>query len=81
MLVEIKEEALDDLYRKLIVEDWKLIKVEIRDLKRKENLIPCQKEDLVNLKKLRKAYEKVIRYHYTRDEALEIIGKPEKNSV
>lgn len=81
MLVEIKEEALDDLYRKMIVEDWSLIKVEIRDLKRKENLIPCQKEDLVNLKKLKKAYEKIIRYHYTRDEALEIIGKPEKNSV
>ena len=78
MLVEIKEEALDDLYRKMIVEDWRLVKQEIKSLKKYENLPPHRQEDLKYSKKLKKAYERIIRYHYTRDEALEIIGKPEK---
>jgi hypothetical protein len=78
MLVELKQDALDDLYRKMIVEDWKLIKYEIKSLKGKENLPPHRQEDLDNIKKLKKAYERIIRYHYTREEALEIIGKPEK---
>ena len=78
MLIELKEDTVDEMFRKMIVEDWKRVKQEIRRLKEHDSLLPFQREDLEYNKKIKKAYERIIRYNHTHDEAEEIIGKKEK---
>lgn len=75
MLINIKDETLDDMFRAVLVADWMRVKQEVKELKEKEHLLPHQQEDLAYSKKIKKAYERIIRYVYTHDEAEEIIGK------
>ena len=75
MLVEIDQQTLDDMFKKVLVEDWKSIKREIKDLKSREVLLDHHKEDLKYTKKNKKAYERLIRYTHTHDESEEILGR------
>ena len=78
MLIDIDPETLDDIVRKVLVEDWKRVRHEVRSLKNKETLLPHHEEDLKDMKKVKKAYETLIRYTHKHDEAFEILGKREK---
>lgn len=78
MLIDLKQETADDIFKKILIEDWSRLKQEVKEYKENENLLPHQQEDFNYSKKLKKAYERIIRYICTSDEADEIIGKKEK---
>lgn len=79
--------AMDEIFNAILVEDWKSVKLECKRMKnRLENDQPnpyteTLKRDLKHEKKIRKAYETLIRYCFNASEAEEIIGKKEKSSV
>lgn len=74
MKIEIDTEFCDQLFKQILVEDWKLVKMELNRLKSIENPLSHHLEDLKIQKKLKKAYETIIRYTHSYDEANEIVG-------
>ena len=79
MLVELRSEVFDDLFKKILIEDWKNVKSEIKRLKRLENRTrDGYEQELKFHKKLKKSYEYIIKYTHSYEEAEEIIGKKEK---
>jgi hypothetical protein len=81
MKLEIESDAFDDLFKAILIDDWKKVKGEGMRLRSSENLYPNQKDEIKYNKKLRKAYERIIRYVCTYYEAEEILGKKEKPFV
>jgi len=75
MIVEIDQETLDRVFRQNLVEDLKRVQQDIDRLKVKETLPLHLEEDLRYNKKIKKAYELLIRYNFSYDEAVEILGK------
>ncbi len=79
--------AMDEIFNAILVEDWRIIKEECKRQKQRiKNDQPnaytsVLKEDLKHDKKVRKAYETIIRYSFSESEAKEILGKKEKSSV
>lgn len=75
-------EALDQIFNAILVEDWRNVRDECKRLKKrikdeKENPAwthACE-EDLVYNKKVRKAYETVIRYCLSYEQANELLGE------
>lgn len=78
MKIEIDITAFDEIFKAIIVEDWQNTKKECDRLKAIENKFTHHKEDLKYQKKLKKAYERIIKYAFTAMEAEEILGKKEK---
>jgi len=78
MKIEIDHEAFDGIFKAILVDDLRAIKEEIKRLKGIETPYQHHKEDLKDQKKLKKAYERLIRYTHTAMEAEEILGKKEK---
>ena len=71
-------EALDEVFNAILVEDWNNVKDEYKNLKRKakvEPLPPFLQEDLVYTKKVKKAYETLIRYCLPYGRAKELLGE------
>ena len=76
--------AMDEIFNAILLDDWRIVKEECKRTKErlkesqfKENL----KRDLKHDKKVKKAYETIIRYCFSASEAEEILGKKEKSSV
>ena len=77
MKIEIDCEAFDDIFKAILIKDWENVKGECRRLKSKETKYICDEDELKYNKKLKKSYERIIRYVCSHQEAEEIIGKRE----
>jgi len=80
MKIEIDIDAFDDIFKAIIIDDWTNAKSEVNRLKSIDNPQRHHKEDLKYYKKLKKAYERIIRYTHASMEAEEILGKKEKHN-
>lgn len=81
MKIEIDSEAFDDIFKAILVDDWSNINKEIKRLKDIDSPYKHHVEDLKYQRKLKKAYERLIRYTHASYEAEEILGKREKQNV
>jgi hypothetical protein len=85
MLVDLDLESVEKIYLHNLIEDWQHVKRELKEYKGKETLLPHQKEDFKYLKKMKKAYEHIIRYSHCEADSEEILGpkkkKKEKSSA
>lgn len=80
MKIEIDVDAFDDIFKAILIKDWENVKGECRRLKSIESSFTGHKEEIKYNKKLKKSYERIIRYVCSYTEAEEILGKKE-NSV
>ena len=77
MKVNLNYEAVDGIFKSVLVDDWKSIKaelIEMKALKKQVQLPPHRLEDYKHQKKLKKAYEALIRYYFWSGEAESIIA-------
>ena len=81
MLVEIDQETLDRVFRQTLVEDLKRIQDEIDRLKSRETLPSHLEQDLRYNKKMKKACELLIRYNFSYEEVVEILGKKKVDKI
>ena len=66
--VELTSDAVDSIFRSVMIQDYKNLKSDIRNLKdSKENLKPYQKEDLKANKRYKKAMEILLEYYVGAD--------------
>jgi hypothetical protein len=64
MKVELSSDAVDSIFRSVLIQDYKGLKDDIRRLKdKKPNLQAYQKEDLKANKKYKKAMEVMLEYY------------------
>lgn len=75
MEVKLNYEAVEEIFKSTLVEDYESLKKDIKTLKRKETLLPHQEIDLKSYKKTKKAYARVISYVFTHEEARAVLGK------
>jgi rRNA-processing protein FCF1 len=75
-------DALDEILNALVIEDWQTVKDEVKRLKRRlkdENINVSYKktleEDLKFNKKVKKAYETILRYCLPYERAKELLGE------
>lgn len=78
MKIEIETDAFDDIFKAILIDDWKKVKEEGKRLNSSEITFSTHEDEIKYNKKLRKAYERIIRYVCTYYEAEEILGKKEK---
>ena len=70
-----------DIVRKVIVDDWESVKIDIKNLKhvaKQRDLEPFEKQDLEDWKRIKKALEALIRYYYTYEDYTKILSKVKK---
>jgi hypothetical protein len=72
-IVKLGYQQRENIFKKMLLEDWDILSKDIRNYKRNELLPPHQKEDLKSWKKYRKGFKKVIKYYFPHDEATKII--------
>ena len=64
MKVELSNDAVDQIFRSVLVQDYKMLKEDIKRLKeKKDNLANYQKEDLKANKRYKKAMEIMLEYY------------------
>lgn len=64
MKVELSSDAVDSIFRDVLIQDYKSLRDDIRRLKdKKPNLQPYQKEDLKANKRYKKAMETMLEYY------------------
>lgn len=76
--IELDQEMLDSIFKQILVEDYKALGNDIKELKKlkkTKGLANYQLEDLVNDIKYRKALATAITYYFARSEAQSILGK------
>jgi len=76
--VELDTEAMDAIFRTILVEDYHRIKEDIKRLKKKhkaEGLKTFEYEDLINDIRFRDAMKVLIGYYFAHSEAQEILKK------
>ena len=81
MKVEVEVDDAE-LYRKVLLDDWRMVKEDIKRLKQEakvRGLEEFEKQDMKYWKKYRKAMETLITYYFTYDEYTKILEKG-KNS-
>ena len=74
----------EEITRKTLVEDWRMVKSDIRALKEAGKVKPLEgfeRQDLKDFKRIRKALERLIRYYYTREEYEAILGKKKEKNL
>lgn len=79
MKLEIDSSAFDDIFKAILIEDWKTVKGEVNRLRSIESPYSHHLDDIKYNKKLKKAYERIIRYVCSHGEAEEILGKKENS--
>lgn len=79
MKLEIDVNAFDDIFKAILIKDWENVKGECERLKSIESNFVGHKDEIKYNKKLKKAYERIIRYVCSYMEAEEILGKKEKS--
>lgn len=67
MKVELSSEAVDNIFRDVMIQDYKNLKSDIRNLKDSKDLKPYQKEDLKANKRYKKAMEIMLEYYVGAD--------------
>lgn len=73
-------EALDQLFNAILIEDWKNVRDEYKRIKKRikaeqdENFGHVLIEDLKYNKKVKKAYETIIRYCLSHEESTQLLG-------
>lgn len=75
-------EALDEIFNAILIEDWRNVREECKRIKKRikeetqssEWRHACE-EDLEHNKKIRKAYETIIRYCLSYEKANELLGE------
>lgn len=75
MQVQLNYEAIEEIFKSVLVEDYKRLKKDIKELKRCHKGEYNQVEDLKDMKRVKKAYVEVIRYAFHEVEAMSILGK------
>jgi len=63
MKVELNNDAVDAIFRSIFIEDYKMLKSDIQNLKDSPELAPYQKEDLKANKKYLDAMETLMSYY------------------
>lgn len=64
MKVELSNDAVDNIFRSVMIQDYKMLKEDIKRLKdQKPNLKEYQKEDLKANKRYKKAMEVLLEYY------------------
>jgi hypothetical protein len=63
MKIEISTEAVDEIFRSILIQDYINLKSDIRRLKESPDLKDYQKEDLNDNKKYLKAMKKMMQYY------------------
>jgi hypothetical protein len=63
MKVELNSDAVDAIFRSIFIEDYKMLKSDIQNLKDIPELAPYQKEDLKANKKYLDAMETLMTYY------------------
>jgi hypothetical protein len=68
MKVELSNDAVDQIFRSVLVQDYKMLKEDIKRLKEnKDNLAPYQKEDLRANRRYKKSMEVLLEYYVGMD--------------
>jgi hypothetical protein len=76
--VELNDEAMDAIFRNILVEDYRRLKEDIKRLKKKhknDGLKTFEYEDLINNIRFRDAMKVLIGYYFAHEEAQTIIKK------
>jgi hypothetical protein len=76
--IELDTEAMDAIFRTILVEDYHMIKEDIKRLKKKHKndvLKTFEYEDLINNIRFRDAMKVLIGYYFAHEEAQTIIKK------
>lgn len=63
MKVELSNDAVDEIFRSILIQDYEALKSDIRRLESIDELAKYQKEDLKNNKKYVKAMKKLMSYY------------------
>lgn len=63
MKVELGTEAVDEIFRSILVQDYLMLKSDIRNLKDSKDLPPYKKQDLKDNKKYLKAMKVLMQYY------------------
>jgi hypothetical protein len=72
-IVKLGYQQRENIFKKMLLEDWEMINKDIRSLKSKEYLTDLDKENLKSWKKYRKGFKTTIKYYFPFDEATKII--------
>jgi hypothetical protein len=75
MNVDLDYEVVTDLFKAVLVEDYRTNLKEIRKLQHKEILPDYVKEDLIYSLRLANAMETLMKYYFTSEEAKRIINE------
>jgi stress response protein YsnF len=68
MKIELSNDAVDNIFRSVMIQDYKMLKEDIKRLKdQKPNLKEYQKEDLKANKRYKKAMEVLLEYYVGMD--------------
>lgn len=63
MKVELNNDAVDAIFTSILLQDYKMLKSDIRNLKDTPELAPYQKQDLKDNKKYLKAMKTLMTYY------------------
>lgn len=67
MKVELSNDAVDQIFRSVLIQDYKMLKEDIRRLKEVDELKSYQKEDLKANKRYKKSMEVLLEYYVGMD--------------
>jgi len=76
--IELDDEAMDTIFRNILVEDYRRLKEDIKRLKKKhkaEGLKTFEYEDLINNIRFRDSMKVLIGYYFPHSEAQDILKK------
>ena len=80
MKVEVDIEE-DQIFRKILLDDWQMVKDDIKRLKADRKHRPLENFEMIDLKhfkKYRKAMEVLITYYFPFEESCKILAKEKK---
>ena len=67
MKVELSNDAVDQIFRSVLIQDYKMLKEDIKRLKEVDELKPYQKDDLKANKRYKKSMEVLLEYYVGMD--------------
>jgi hypothetical protein len=72
-IVKLGYQQRENIFKKMLLEDWEFINKDIRSIKSSSCRTPAQEEDLKSWKSYKKAFKLLIKYYFPHDEATKII--------
>lgn len=73
--IDISYEAADDMFRDILIKDYKGLREQLRSLESAAQLLDYEREDLEDTRRWVNAMEVLMEYYLSHEERLEVLGE------